>query len=517
MADTSVSSGSNPVNSLARDQDRQLEDLKSQHEKKMALLRAQNEKEESDLRSTGEASVNHIRRSTDSRIEGAQKEADSKVQREDEATLKNYSSLKKRAAQTQESVEKEIASSRERADQQVEANHHREDQSFKQSQEQLKEFVSKQRELRAQSEKTSAEQLREAERRGNQTLRKANEVNNRELRDVETDHQIKVQEVTGQNKAVYEETKAQAELRLSQLRRDEDAKLNREREVDNAQFNGLHQKAHDEVVREQQIGQARLKSVIQEDQKKIEAARSHAVTLNEKTQAHYSGEAKRIETEGKHDLSDRTAKFNHLKLEQKQEQKEELNELKTEHAGEEQRARTEHESHLKETVSKLSETLNKQTDSFKKRYEVEAKTDRETLHNQKQLFLREQHRQKETADKISDLELSRDYDQFYKPNSFDANLRENPDHYVLTAKVPGYEKDNVDVRIKDNRIILSSQRSFKDEFKGDGSKTETSSHQSYRQEFELAKPADAKHVVTSIKDDGTITSIIPKKGFNPKI
>ena len=83
--------------------------------------------------------------------------------------------------------------------------------------------------------------------------------------------------------------------------------------------------------------------------------------------------------------------------------------------------------------------------------------------------------------------------------------------------MPSYEKENVDVRVKDNRVVLSGTRSFQDKFKDGDSRTETSSHQTYRQEFALAKPADAKRVMTSIKEDGTITSIIPKKGFAPKI
>lgn len=519
MGDSSVSSNSssNSVNGVAREQDRQVEDLKSQHEKKLARLRADQEKEENEVRTSGDAAINHIRRSTEDRIEGARTEGDAKIHREDDSISKDYASLKRRSAQTLDSSEREITASKDRTDRNIDANRTREAKAIDQSQEKLKDFVAKQRELRTKTETSSGEQLRDVERRGNAALRKVSDENNRELRDIQGAHQIQVQEINERNKDTYTETKIQAEQRVSQLRRDEETKLKRERDEGNADFSKVHQKSHDEIIKAQKADQERLSSVLQEDQQKMELARAHALSFNEKTQAQYSGEAKRIEHDGALDINARTEKFNRLKVEEQRTEKDELNEIKAESFTDEQQARAEHEAHLQETISKLSETLAKQTEQFKKKFDVDAKTNRESLHNQKEIYLREQRKQKFAADKETDIEVSRQFDNFYKPNSFEATLRENPDHYVLTAKVPAYEKDNVEVRVKDDKIILSGARSFKDDFKDGGSRAETSSHQSYRQEFALARPADAKRVMTSIKDDGSITAIIPKKGFSQKV
>lgn len=509
-------SGSNSAGSVSRDQERQIDDLKSAHEKKMARLRAEQQKEESELRMSGDAAINHIRKSTDERVESVRAQAEAKIEREDDSISKNYASLKRRSSQTNESAEKDIAAAKERADRSIEANRSREDRVLEQSQEKLKEFLARQRELRARTEKSSAEEITEAQRRGSETLRKASDSNSRELREIETEHREKIGELKERDQSSYANAKTEAEKRLSRLRQENELRLKRERDEANAAYTSTHQKAHDEVVREQQTGKQKLALAAAENQRKLEENRDRSLATNEKTQAEYSKEGSRIEQLGSRDLQLRQEKFDKLKHTQEAEQKAELKEIKTQNLEKEKQIRAEHEAHVQETVEKLSQTLTKQTEQFQKKFETDAKVNRESLNNQKELFLKAQYKQKAAQARSTGLEESRAGDMFYTPKTFDASLIENPDHYVLTAKVPAYEKDNVDVRIKDNKVVLSGTRSFQDQFKDGDSRTETSAHQTYRQEFSLAKPADAKHVMTSIKDDGTITAIIPKKGFEPR-
>jgi HSP20 family molecular chaperone IbpA len=515
MGDSSVSnSSSTSVRDSGRDNDRQIDDLKNAHDKKMAALRAQQEKEEANARLSGEAAVNHIRKSTQERIQQARNESEGKVGKEDEAISQTYNSLKARASKQTEINEKEISASRDRAALTIQSDKRREDQAMQQSQEKLKDFLAKQRDLRAQTETKSTDEIRALETRDNQLKRKAQSESERDLREIDMTQKEKIHDLTEQNNSNLSESKFQAEHRLSQLRRDNDLKLKHERDQGNATFLAAHQKAHDEVEKEQQTGRVRLSTTVEENQRKLEANRDRSLSTNEKLQREYSGEAQRLEMEGNIDVNQRKEKFNHLALQQKEEQKQELKSIAANQDAKKDELRSEGETHIKETVEKLAETLHKKTEQFQAQYKAEELANRNTLNNQKEVFLKEQYKQRRAQNGSMSVDRSREGDAFYQPKSFAANLSENEDSYVLSAKVPAHEKENVEVRVQDNKVILSGARAFKDSFKDEKSQMETSSHQTYRQEFDLPKPADAKRVVTQIKDDGTITAFIPKKGFS---
>jgi HSP20 family molecular chaperone IbpA len=512
MADSSIS-GSNP-NTGSRDNDRQLDELKSAHEKKMAQLRARQQSEESDVRASGDASVNHIRKSTEERIAQTRSDSEAKIEREGDSVSKTYGSLKKRAVEQTQANEKEIEASREHTDESISANKHRQDQAFAQSQDKLKDFLAKQRDLRAATERKSADEIRTEEKHNNEVLRQAKATNAREVRTLDVDNKERLHEVTEENKSTYEEAKGQAAFRLAQLRRDNDVKLKHEREQDNEAFLRVHQKAHDDVQKEQQLGQTRLSTVVEENQHKMEADRARSISTNEKLQREYTGETQRVEMDGKRDVSERTEKFNRVVIEQKEQQKAEIKNLAEGEEAKKEVVRAEGESQIKETVTKLGERLHTKTDQFNKQFAAEETANRSSLNNQKEVFLKEQYKQRRAQEGSVAIDDSRKGDDFYRPKSFDADLTEHEDSYVLKAKVPAHEKDNVEVRVKEGKVTISSARAFQDSIKDGDSRMETSSHQTYRQEIALPKPADAKRVITSIRDDGSITAIIPKKGFS---
>ena len=504
MADSISSSSS---------RDDKLDEMKQAHEKKMALLRAKQQKEESDLRESGEAAVNHIRKSANDRVATARSEADSKVGRESESIGKDYSALKKRSQENAVTTEKEINNSRDHADQTIDANRERENSSLEKSQEKLKGFLEKQRELRAATERKNAEAIRETEKQNGAKLRKATDDNQRELRALETDHKERIREITQENKASYEEAKDQGHRRISQVKRDDDVQLQHEIKQDNDTFTRVHKKSHDDIQRTQQIGQQRLSQVVEENQRKLEGNQEKNISLNEKLQREYSQEGQRVEMEGKADVDARTQKFNRVLAEQKVQQKEELHEVKTDHEKIKEQMRTEGEAHIKDTVVKMRDELHRKENQFESQYKSADKANHETLSNQKEIFLKEQYKQRRREDDAVYVDETRKGDKFYKPQSFSAQIEEHEDKYVLTAKVPAYEKDNVEVRVKDGKVTLSSARQFKNSVKDGDAKMETSTSQSYRQEIALLKPADTKRVLTSVSDDGVIRSIIPKKGF----
>ncbi|MES2963359.1 MAG: Hsp20 family protein, partial [Bdellovibrionota bacterium] len=161
--------------------------------------------------------------------------------------------------------------------------------------------------------------------------------------------------------------------------------------------------------------------------------------------------------------------------------------------------------------------LKEQRTDFAQKYDKEGQTFKDSLTNQKQTYLKELYKQKRELDARAGLQSSRKDDPFYQTKGFDAALEETDNAYRLTAKVAPYEKDTVSIKVKDDKVTLSAKRGFEDRVEDKGVRVSTNTFQTYRQEFQLGAPADAKGVSKFVHEDGTINVIIPKKNFAPKI
>src|SRR5690606_723366 len=68
-----------------------------------------------------------------------------------------------------------------------------------------------------------------------------------------------------------------------------------------------------------------------------------------------------------------------------------------------------------------------------------------------------QHLRESTSHKLSAYE-DRQSDPFYRLVDIDADLFEDHDAFVLTAKIPVHERDHISVTVRDNEIVLSGYR-----------------------------------------------------------
>lgn len=506
MSDMSVSSS-------ARENAKQLEDLKQEHEQKLSKLRAEQKKEMEQVRSSGDAAVNHLRKSTDERVETARSQSTAKLQREDDALAKTYKSLKQRQAQQIETLSLNIAESEERADSTIRANQKREMKVVEDSQGKLKEFLAAQKELKDKAQKNTNAELREMQQNSNFERKKTINEANAKMRELEMNNKLKREELHTQSRQNYEEAKSQATRRLSELHQEHELKLQRERSRASDEYNRVRIKTRDEIASEQSKGEKALKAQAQDSQRQLENDRMRALKTNEKMQKQYSVESQRIEADGTRDIETRKNKFAQAKLDQQRDQKSQLQQLDHELHAREDQIRDEHENRIDRTVAALDKELKNQQTQFQEKYKKDGDTFKSTLNNQKEIFLKEQYKQNSAQQAKAELAEKRSDDPFYTPKSFDAKLTETESAYELTAKVPAHEKDNVTVRVKNGRVVLSAARMHEQSFEDKGVKASTNSQQTFRQEFKLDRPADAKHAITQIKEDGSIRAVIPKKGF----
>jgi HSP20 family protein len=88
------------------------------------------------------------------------------------------------------------------------------------------------------------------------------------------------------------------------------------------------------------------------------------------------------------------------------------------------------------------------------------------------------------------------------------DLLETPEHYVLTAEVPGLAREDLEIQMHDGRLTLSGSRHERSVTCEQYHRVERG-HGSFRRTFHLPVPVDADRIAADLRD-GVLTVICPK-------
>lgn len=88
------------------------------------------------------------------------------------------------------------------------------------------------------------------------------------------------------------------------------------------------------------------------------------------------------------------------------------------------------------------------------------------------------------------------------------DLHETPDHYVLTAELPGLKREDLDIHMHDGQLTLSGVRREREVACEQYHRVERG-HGSFSRTFQLPVPVDADHIVADLRD-GVLTVTCPK-------
>jgi HSP20 family molecular chaperone IbpA len=380
----------------------------------------------------------------------------------------------------------------------------------------LRDFVRSQQELSAHAREVTNAEVEKTKAEGNKRLIGEKSRQFERVESLTSDNRETMDELRSRSKALYDETRADAQRRLSQLKTKNETEVKTERERGHDSVNTLRKAYGDAVQHQQRDGERRLTQLDQENRRQLEQDRARAVRVNTTMQAEYSSEAQRVETTGQREIEDRQAKYKHLFTEQQNTNNARLQQNEIELTAKEAKLRDEHFKRMAETQEKADETIIRQKSQFHERYNRADKSHKDSLGHQKEVYLKELYRQKERLDNKMGVEKARESDPFYQMKTFHAKLTENPGSYELTAQVAPHDRHNVDVRVQNDKIVLSAKRAFEDKFANEGVRTTTNAYQTFRQDFKLDVPVDAARVLTKIKEDGSVTVLVPKKGFVKK-
>lgn len=501
-----------------RDNQRQLEDLKQEQEQKLQKLRSDFKRREAQEAESGEAAVNHIKKTTTDRIDQAREDGERLTKRENDVIQKNYADLKRRSMQQSESLEKQVSSAEEAAKNRIAQAQKSESETLRRTQQQLREYIDNQRQTREEIRKTTNDEIEETRTKGAEKVTEARARTTEQQRNFEASAKRRLEALKNQSDSSYTEAKTQADQRIVKVRQDEAEKIERERAEKNRTLNEIQLKFKDAHTTEQREGERRVRELEHENQKRVGFLRERSEQLNSQLRVEYGSEAQRLEVEGQEDLNERQLKFDTLFKEQKIANNSRLKNLEGELQQGEIKARKTSLEHVNFEAKKLDDALKEKQHEFQQRYELSDRAGKESLQNQKESYLKALYKQKQKFDEKFGAQDRRKDDPFYQLKTFDARLTEEPNSYVLKARVPPHERESVDIIVKDDRVTLSAKRAYQSAFNSEnGEKTSTNSFQTYRQDFKLDVPVEGSKAFKKIESDGSIVVIAPKKGSNPRV
>ena len=110
---------------------------------------------------------------------------------------------------------------------------------------------------------------------------------------------------------------------------------------------------------------------------------------------------------------------------------------------------------------------------------------------------------------LDDFSQSGDSDTSYVDFTPAINSREGEFAYHIELDLPGAKKEDIDISVEGNRLIISGKREFKKELKEENYYKIESSFGSFSRSFELPEGVDVENIKAN-SEDGVLEVVIPK-------
>lgn len=89
------------------------------------------------------------------------------------------------------------------------------------------------------------------------------------------------------------------------------------------------------------------------------------------------------------------------------------------------------------------------------------------------------------------------------------DIRETEDAIEFTAEVPGFERDQIDIRVDQGNLVLSGERKFDQETKEENFHRIERSYGKFQRTFALPSSVDAEKIKATLKN-GVLHVTLPK-------
>jgi len=90
------------------------------------------------------------------------------------------------------------------------------------------------------------------------------------------------------------------------------------------------------------------------------------------------------------------------------------------------------------------------------------------------------------------------------------DIREEKEHYLLTADIPGVERNKIEITLEDGVLTLKGERSQDTRAGGQTYRRRERAHGAFLRKFSLPDTIDSQNISATVKD-GVLDIVIPKQ------
>lgn len=456
-----------------------------------------------------EAAINHVRSANKERLDQVKQDTEQKLTYERSASARSLQSQREHDKAELAAVEDGVKSREQQLDYNIRQQYLRENALRARESEATNLIAQEQNERRAkimgQEQKSLSEFGEKVQRRKAELNAKAKD----EVAQLTDRHHNEMARLAEQQRQTFAKQKQYTDAEIKNQREQQQRNLTSERE----QFtqNELNQRtrASEELHHEQDNATAKLQEVRHENQIAADRAKQRGVDNMEKTRSYYDRNIAAIEKKGDAKINEQTEMQTSRIRQMEEQNKTQLEEAKSQHQAE---LEQNHQLYMNQSTNN-KEFYRKSLIGQKVEYDRAFKQNIESFQQQvgdqrarlNDSLVREKREVMEDVGKYN----SKNKDPFYRIVNPKTALRETRDHYILEAKVPEHEKDNVKVVVHGDKVVVQGRREFADGIEDPNTKIETHNYQTYRQEIPLEHPVRDKFAQKSYAN-GILKIKIPK-------
>ncbi len=512
MADaltTRSQSNSSELADLAESYRRKRQEIVEQNEEAIKSLKSEYREKQANERESGEAAVNHIRKEVRSRIETARNNEAEALEGENKQETAQIKSMRSHNLSEEEALKTQRDNQDKFYTDAIAKARQEKARALGQEYEQTKTFQAGQAVRRSEIQKSTTQELSELQQKV--ALEKAKTVasNRSEMNTIDHEHreQLSKSQEDFKNKIENERTRTFSTI---QHQRDTTEKaFESETQKQSQMINNMRAKLSEEYKKTRTDGEQKIEVQRKTDDKVLNAEVNRGTQELDITRQRYDAEIKDVHARGRGEVDLRKNDYTQQLKKEDNYYQGEIKKRNTDHEVGLQKNEELYRQKLIEQGDLNNKAMKNQTEEYQKSFNINEKANQHSLHEQHDRFVDSAIKQKSNLiERFGKYEDAKD-DPFYKMHEFETRISENDNFYVVKTKVPAHEKHNVDVIVKNDRVVVSGQREFAEKVDKEGRKVATNTVESFREEIPLKHPTIAK-AVDKRYEDGAIVVKVPK-------
>lgn len=174
------------------------------------------------------------------------------------------------------------------------------------------------------------------------------------------------------------------------------------------------------------------------------------------------------------------------------------------------------QNHRKESEEKTRTDIENSNEHYQEIYTGAVKQNRDAVMDMNWRAARDvENMKRETSLKL-DAYANQKSDPFYRMVNIEANIQENSDNFILTAKIPPHERDKININVRGNELVISGKRKSEETLEASpGHTIRTNAYQSFSETFPLSWPVDPKFMTREWSGDDLIVRIPKRTTYEP--